>query len=228
MLRLVLILLPGLVVFLGCSNPQPIVIPTSQPPVVESAPLPFVSSSPSATESCKGEKPTVCPESPSVIVSTIPDYRPEYFPGYWKNIRGSCDTREIVLEKAGDPPVDTDKDGCKDDGSFVDIYTGKRIANRQAQIDHVFSKEQAWFAGLYKVSYSERVRFFNDQENLLPVTGHENESKGGKGPSQWLPPTHDGQCELVRVYQATADRWHLTITPVDAAAIQRVRASCSR
>jgi hypothetical protein len=162
----------------------------------------------------------------SIVDPSIPAYKPTYFPATWAIVRGKCDTREVLLEKVGSPPVDSDGDGCSDDGSFIDVYTGNRITPKQAQIDHVFSKEQAWYAGLYKLTQDERKKFYNDQLNLLPVTGSVNESKGDKGPASWSPISKSGVCTYARVYSATAVRWNLTVTAPDAAALQRDLSGC--
>lgn len=166
------------------------------------------------------------PPVPVMKSTNIPPYRASYFPSAWAKVHGLCDTREVEFEKASSHPIDTDGDGCNDDGSFVDVYTGNIITAKQSQIDHVFSKKQAWYAGLYKLTQAQRAQFFNDQLNLLPVTSSVNESKGDRGPSQWSPPNKSGDCRYAQIYRDTAKRWNLVILPSDEAALQRLSVGC--
>jgi hypothetical protein len=177
------------------------------------------------------------PERPAVAAATVvdpasgaPAYdRDKDFGRGWAIVRGHCDTREVILERdAGLAAVDTDNDGCRDDGPVVDLYTGNTITPPQTQIDHVYSLKQAWVSGAWKWSLTQRVIFAQDQSNLRAVTGAVNERKGDLGPSQWRPPAQSGWCGYQLIYRATAQRWALPITPDDDAALRDMASTCPR
>jgi hypothetical protein len=164
----------------------------------------------------------------AVTDPTVPAYdRDKDFGRGWALVHGHCDTREVILERdAGLNAVDTDGDGCKDDGPIVDLYTGNTITPRQAQIDHVFSLGQAWTVGAWKWSPVQRRIFALDQANLRAVTTAVNDRKGDLGPSQWRPPAESGWCGYSLIYRSTAARWNLPISPADAAALEDMRKTC--
>jgi hypothetical protein len=164
------------------------------------------------------------------IINTPPPYnRAKDFGTGWMKVRGNCDTREIVLERdSGLAAVDTDGDGCRDDGPILDPYTGNTITAKQAQIDHVFSEGNAWYAGAWRWSATQRRIFSQDQSNLRAVTGTINESKGDLGPDAWRPPSRSGWCTYQMIYRATAVRWKLTVTPAQDTALANMTKTCPR
>jgi hypothetical protein len=162
--------------------------------------------------------------------------RPPPYPGKvkafgngWSHVRGNCDTREIILERdSSETAVDTDGDGCRDDGTLYDIYTGNAIRAQQAQIDHVYSEGEAWYAGAWRWSLVQRRIFSQDQSNLRAVTGSVNESKGDRSPASWRPPARSGWCSYQMIYRTTANRWRLDITPAADAALREMATTCPR
>lgn len=162
--------------------------------------------------------------------SGVPAYdRDKDFGRGWALVHGHCDTREAVLERdAGLAAVDTDGDGCRDDGPIVDLYTGNTITPAQTQIDHVYSLKQAWVVGAWKWSAVQRAIFAQDQSNLRAVTGAVNERKGDLGPGEWRPPARSGWCGYQMIYRATAVRWSLPISPADDAALRDMATTCPK
>lgn len=157
----------------------------------------------------------------------IPAYHREAFGKGWARVHGNCDTREAVLERdAGPAAVDTDGDGCKDDAPITDPYTGRLTAANQTDVDHVFALGDAWYAGAYKWSATQRVIFANDQSNLRAVGFSINRAKGDLGPDEWAPPSCEGRHVYATIYRATAKRWNLELTPAKDAALTRDMAPC--
>jgi hypothetical protein len=176
---------------------------------------------------------TTATRSPIVVANTDPGPPPYNrdvdFGRGWATVRGHCDTREAVLERdAGLAAVDTDGDGCKDDGPIVDLYTGNTIRPTQAQIDHVYSLKQAWEEGAWRWSPVQRRIFALDQANLRAVTGSVNDAKGDLGPGGWRPPARSGWCGYQLIYRATAQRWTLPITPMDDVALRDMATTCPK
>jgi hypothetical protein len=213
-------------------NPDPL-IPATSTTLVVPTPLPVSSAFPPP---CAGEKPGACPDSPGASARTplvgippvgIPAYYREAFGKGWARVRGNCDTREAVLERdAGPAAVDTDGDGCKDDAPVTDPYTGRLTAANQTDVDHVFALGDAWYAGAWRWSATQRMIFANDQSNLRAVGFSINRAKGDLGPDEWAPPTCEGRHVYATIYRATAKRWNLEITPAKDAALIRDMAPC--
>jgi len=157
----------------------------------------------------------------------VPTYHRAEFGAGWVRVRGSCDVREIVLERdAGPAAVDTDGDGCRDDGPVLDIYTGRTISPGSADVDHVVSLKAAWDAGAWRWTAAQRRLFAQDQANLRAVSRAVNESKGDRTPAQWNPPARSGACWFATTYRATVTRWHLTVRPADDAALNDMLTTC--
>jgi len=157
----------------------------------------------------------------------VPAYHRAEFGTGWARVRGHCDTREVVLERdAGTAAVDTDGDGCRDDGPILDVYTGRTIAARSADIDHVFSLKAAWDAGAWRWTAGQRGAFAQDQANLRAVSRSVNESKGDRTPSRWSPPARSGACWFATTYRNTAQRWHLIVSPADDTALNVLLTTC--
>lgn len=157
----------------------------------------------------------------------VPTYHRAEFGTGWVRIHGNCDTREVVLERDASPAaVDSDGDGCKDDAPLVDVYTGRMVAARSADVDHVFSLKAAWNAGAWRWTPAQRRAFSQDQANLRAVSRSVNEAKGDRTPSRWNPPARSGACWFAMTYRATANRWHLSVSPTDDAALNDMLTAC--
>lgn len=158
---------------------------------------------------------------------TIPPYDRALFGTRWPRVHGACDVREDVLARdAGPAAVDTDGDGCADDGPITDLYTAHTITPHQSQIDHVLSLGQAWYAGAWAWTPAQRHAFYADESNLRAVSGIENDRKGDLGPARWRPPVRSGWCVFATTYRATATKYHLSITLADEAALTDMAATC--
>lgn len=168
-------------------------------------------------------------ELPAGTSQYPPKYdRVKYFGGTWKIVRGTCDVREILLERAaGARAVDTDHDGCKDDGPFTDVYTGSLIRPDQADVDHVFPVRKFWDAHGWLRTQEEREAFYQDQNNLIAVSRAENERKSDLGPDRWRPPLKSGWCQFARVYRYAAIKYLLPVSPSEEVALLDMQAACS-
>jgi uncharacterized protein DUF1524 len=164
----------------------------------------------------------------SYTVKVIPSYNRSYFGNGWRDDDGDgCDTREEILERdAGPAAVDTDGDGCRDDAPVLDLYTGRLVDPPHADADHVVALFDAWNSGAWQWTPAQRRAFAQDQANLRAVGASINRAKGDRGPDTFSPPDRDGWCEYSRIYRATKQRWHLTITPAQNAAVDEMTKTC--
>lgn len=84
----------------------------------------------------------------------------------------------------------------------------------------------AWQSGAQFWSSSRREAFANDPLELLAVDGPANEAKGDADDASWLPPNRSFRCAYVARQVAVKKRYHLWMTPAEAAAARRVLGTC--
>jgi hypothetical protein len=157
---------------------------------------------------------------------SAPPYHRDAFGG-WVKAHGNCDTREFILERdSAERAIDTDHDGCADDGMLIDVYTGNLIRAKDAQIDHVYPVKAVWNAGGWNWPPAKRRLFYNDVGNLRAVFGTSNEAKSDRMPAHYRPPSRSGWCAYSTVFEATAHRWELPISAADSAALAEMKTTC--
>ena len=118
-------------------------------------------------------------------------------------------------------------------GRLDDPYTGTTVAfvrgpatSPLVEIDHVVALAGAWRAGAATWTAGRRELFANDPLNLLAVTRAANQDKAGLDAARWLPPRVASRCVFVARQVAVKQRWALTVTPQEKAAVARVLATC--
>lgn len=158
--------------------------------------------------------------------SSFPAYADNAF-GDWTDInRDGCDTREEVLERDAEKPIDNDRDGCADDAPVIDRYTRLAIPVNVTDIDHIVSKKDAWSSGAAGWSSSMRAEFFNDQANLFATHRSINRSKGESDAAQWKVTVMrygtDVRCEYAQNYRSTKEHYRLILTVVQDEALQEI------
>ena len=147
--------------------------------------------------------------------------------------------------------VDVDRNGCgtRDDilrrdlqkvqlrgrctvvaGVLADPYTGRTVTFAKSdaakvQIDHVVPLGAAWSRGARDWPQAQRERFANDPLNLLATTASANESKGDRGPAQWLPRQAYRCAYAVRWIRVSAT-YRLAVTPPDKASLSSLLDRC--
>ena len=161
-------------------------------------------------------------------------YSREEFGSRWADVdRNGCDTRDDVLNR--DLVAKEWRPGTRGCvvivGVLHDPYTGERLAFTKAdaaavQIDHVVALSDAWQKGAAQWDALRRRAFANDPLNLLAVDGPTNERKGDGDAATWLPPQRSYRCRFVARQVAVKAKWHLSVTPAEHDAIERVLAQC--
>jgi len=156
------------------------------------------------------------------------------FGSRWADVdRNGCDTRDDVLNR--DLVAKEWRPGTRGcvviAGVLHDPYTGERLAFTKAdaaavQIDHVVALSDAWQKGAAQWDAPRRRAFANDPLNLLAVDGPTNERKGDGDAATWLPPQRSYRCRFVARQVAVKAKWHLSVTPAEHDAIERVLARC--
>lgn len=154
------------------------------------------------------------------------------FGGEWASIEGTCDARNVILQR---DLVDTRvNDQCQvESGILHDPYTGKTIAftrgaqtSAAVQIDHVVAVSDAWQTGAQQLTLATRKALYNDPLELLAVDGPANQQKSDGDAATWLPPNKPFRCQYVARQIAVKQKYSLWITIAEKQAIQSVLAKC--
>lgn len=111
-------------------------------------------------------------------------------------------------------------------GEWFDEYTGKTFnVAVQVDIDHVIPLMYAHTHGGDRWSQGRKLAFANDPMNIMLVEKREIRRKSDRGPDRYLP-RKEFQCSYVRLWEAIADKYNLTLSTRDRSKISRVLRDC--
>ena len=147
----------------------------------------------------------------------------------WVDVDGDgCDAREQALRDQSTSPAQIDPVGCVIiAGDWVSIYDGFRTDDpSQLDIDHVVPLENAHTSGGWAWTAEQRVRFANDQRNLLAVSARANRSKGSDPPDQWRPPDQGSWCRTATIWVQVKVAYRLTATTAERDALGQMLDTC--
>jgi hypothetical protein len=147
-----------------------------------------------------------------------------------------CRTRDDILIR--DLTATTMRDECVvTTGTFYDIYTGTtkdfvfgQETSAEAPIDHIYSLSGSWKHGSESWTQEQREAFANDPDNLVVTTQTVNSWKSDKNPAE-LKATQDSVevfigCEYAQRFITVTDKYDLSITASDVAALEEYLATC--
>ncbi|MFJ7200685.1 MULTISPECIES: HNH endonuclease family protein [unclassified Streptomyces] len=156
-----------------------------------------------------------------------PGYSRTKFP-HWITQYGTCDTREVVLQRDGQDVVQDDQ--CRaTSGTWYSEYDGKTVASASGvDIDHVVPLKEAWRSGASQWTTPERRAFANDlvHSQLIAVSAGSNRAKGDKDPGNWKPPLRSYWCAYSRAWISVKAIYQLTANPAEAAALAEMLDTC--
>lgn len=164
---------------------------------------------------------TVAPEG------SMDGYDRDRFP-HWHTVEGSCNTREMVLQRDGDD-VEVGSDCAPDSGSWTSPYDGDTwTETSDVDIDHMVPLAAAWRSGAADWSDEEREAFANDLESpqLWAVTDNVNQSKSDQTPDTWKPPLESEWCRYASAYTHVKYVYELTVTEAEQGALEEMLATC--
>lgn len=134
-------------------------------------------------------------------------------------------TRAIILSATSTVPVTLSQSCAVTSGQWHDPYTDTMISNpKDIQIDHMIPLRNAYMTGADKWSSEKRCLFANYLGNkiqLLAVEGTQNQKKGDKLPSEYLPPNTSYRCDYIKNWLKIKFIWGLKITPLEFLGIQK-------
>ncbi|MDT0547760.1 HNH endonuclease family protein [Streptomyces sp. DSM 41529] len=165
---------------------------------------------------------TVAPED------DVPGYSRSQFP-HWINQHGTCDTREVVLQRDGADV--TQDDQCRAvSGHWVSPYDGVAFdAAGQLDIDHVVPLKEAWRSGAAAWTTEDRKAFANDlvHSQLIAVSARSNRSKSDKDPANWQPPLAGYRCTYGRAWISVKHVYGLAVDPAERSALEGMLDTCA-
>lgn len=193
--------------------------------------------SPPAEELPASEGNTLLGELALVSEGSSSPYRRAAFGQAWFDIdRNGCDTRNDVLSRdLRDIQYKPRTGNCKvlrgvlDDwysGVTVDFRSGVNTS-KLVQIDHLVPLAWAWRHGASEWSDAKRLRFANDPLNLVATTEEQNQAKGDKGPSAWLPSADGAVCRYAYSFVRVLYDYQLGIDIRNRAMLRGVFAECA-
>lgn len=166
-----------------------------------------------------------CQVEPNPI--NVPSYsRSEW--NHWVDSDGDCQNlrHELLIAQSLIDVSYTGMDQCYvRDGKWLDPYSNQYYQQASdLDIDHVVPLAYAHQAGGYRWSDDAKERFANDPDNLLIVDDGINQSKGSKGPADFVP--EYSQCEYARIWLLVSEKYELLINEPDLMVIDNIMESC--
>jgi Domain of unknown function (DUF1994). len=152
---------------------------------------------------CHGKSPS------SVKPTTQTKYNRDSWK-HWSDFDNDCmNTRHEILLAQADGPVKKSPDGCYISSStWNDPFSGKTLLQASdLDVDHIIPLKWASEHGGLKWSSTKKERFANDPVNLLAVDDSLNQSKGARGPTQWMPPNHSFRCKYLGLWQVVLSKY---------------------
>lgn len=145
-----------------------------------------------------------------------------------KKINDPCAT--VVEGKWWDPYTNQTFERVVDYEWAPDKERLKRV-NQQLDVDHLVPLGNAYKTGALQWNEEKRERYANylvDRHHLLTVDSTENQSKGMRDPSEYMPPNRQESyhCEYIKNWIAIKWRWALGLTPQEKHALTQEIKKC--
>lgn len=144
---------------------------------------------------------------------------------------GQNTRHEVLIDESLAPVTFTDeRKRTVATGQWFCAFTGQTFTRASdVDIDHFVPLENAHRSGGWQWDADRREAYANDRidpDHLIAVEDNANSSKGSQGPEEWRPPNEDYWCEYARIWQAVKERWNLTMTASEAAALHEMLETC--
>jgi 5-methylcytosine-specific restriction endonuclease McrA len=135
---------------------------------------------------------------------------------HWIDEDGDCqNTRAEILirDNVGTIKFKRNKPCNVSWGKWICPYTGKTFTKASdLDIDHIVPLSHAHRTGGANWTREKKREFANDPINLLAVEDNTNQSKGDKGPAEWMPPRKEYWSEYARKWRAVKKKYELSIS----------------
>jgi len=163
-------------------------------------------------------------------VSDFSNYQRDEYISSWIDEDGDCQNlrHEMLIRHSQHEVTFTNPSQCTVTGGlWLDPYLGKVITiSSDLDVDHVIPLAYAHANGGAAWPRSKKQSFAMDEINLLLVDDGENQLKGAKGPSGYLP-RKEYQCDYVKKWQLVATKYKLELPVTDRRVLFSISTGCS-
>ena len=171
-----------------------------------------------------------------IAIAPIPAGIPVYDRGDWKHwvdADGDCqDARQEVLIAESLVPVtfETDRKCRVETGRWFGVFTGAYFEDPgDVDVDHMVPLKNAHNSGGWDWSPAMKEEYANnlgDDDHLIAVQDNANQSKGARGPDEWMPPDETYWCQYAQDWAEIKARWKLTMTDPEAETVVEMLDTC--
>jgi hypothetical protein len=162
-------------------------------------------------------------------VSDFSNYQRDEYISSWIDEDGDCQNlrHEMLIRHSQREVTFTNSSQCTVTGGlWLDPYLGKVITiASDLDVDHVIPLAYAHANGGAAWPRSKKQSFAMDEINLLLVDDGENQLKGAKGPSGYLP-RKEYQCDYVKKWQLVATKYELEVPHTDSRVLLNISTAC--
>ena len=162
-------------------------------------------------------------------VSGFSNYQRDEYISSWIDEDGDCQNlrHEMLIRHSQREVTFTNSSQCTVTGGlWLDPYLGKVITiASDLDVDHVIPLAYAHANGGAAWPRSRKQSFAMDEINLLLVDDGENQLKGAKGPSGYLP-RKEYQCDYVKKWQLVATKYELEVPHTDSRVLLNISTAC--
>ena len=146
----------------------------------------------------------------------------------WRGLTVAPEHRCAPYDKKRDYPYpqSVERDIVRELGAVYGPYTGRCFAStRETDIEHIVAASEAHDSGLCAAGAATKARFARDLRNLTLASPRVNrQQKSGKDAAEWVPVRN--RCWFAARVVEVRQAYGLTIDPREAAALERILASC--
>ena len=219
------------------SGQAPVTTPPA-PTVTVEAPTP-VSTPVPATATATPVPTGAAPTSTTTLVITVapmPTDIPKYERKDWKHWEdhdGDCqDARQeaLIAESLVSVTFETDRQCRVESGRWYGAFTGTYFEDPgDVDVDHMVPLKNAHNSGGWDWSPAMKEEYANnlgDDDHLIAVQDNANQSKGARGPDEWMPPDETYWCQYAQDWAEIKARWKLTMTDPEAEAVVEMLDTC--
>ena len=164
------------------------------------------------------------------FAETIPDYNRDDW-NHWIDHDDDClDARpELLLHESLTSVTFAQSNNCRVVGGlWFGPFLGKFVTeSSDLDVDHVIPLKWAHTHGGWRWSAEQKQTFANDYENLILVDDGRNQSKGSKGPGDWMPDNAAYHCAYAFKWSYLIDKYNLASNQIDLAMIADVSSGCN-
>lgn len=148
---------------------------------------------------------------------------------HWSDLDRDCmNTRHEILAITSEVPPRLSPDGCYvSKGEWLDPFGGSVYTRASdLDVDHIVPLKWAHTHGASEWSRNKKEQFANDPDNLLVVDDSLNQSKGAKGPKDWMPPNQSYRCEYLARWDVVLRKYSLVMSSSEKRAFKKQVNAC--